>query len=293
MKKIIIIICGIFLTISTYAQRSELGLMLGTSYYLGDLNPSGQFYSPNFAEGLIYRYNLNPHWALKLNALYGTVEASDADFGEIRNLSFKSHILEFSSQIELNFWEYFTGSKSHRFSPYIFAGVAIFNYNPQAIDSAGIWHDLQPLGTEGQGTINYPTKKVYGLTQLSIPFGLGFKFSVSKLICIGAEWGLRKTFVDYIDDVSTAYVDRNILAGEKGKIAGYLADRTTELYYPDPLDPKKIIHRPSNLEGTSRGNSSTTDWYSFAGVTITFKLGYKSRPSCFDKGFNYKDNIYY
>ncbi|NVN94579.1 MAG: outer membrane beta-barrel protein [Bacteroidetes bacterium] len=293
MKKIIIIICGIFLTISTYAQRSELGVMLGTSYYLGDINPSRQFYKPNFAGGLIYRYNLNPHWALKLNALYGTVEASDADFGNIRNLSFKSHILEFSSQIELNFWEYFTGSKSHRFSPYIFAGVAIFNYNPQAIDSAGVWHDLQPLGTEGQGTINYPTKKVYGLTQLSIPFGLGFKFSVSKVICIGAEWGLRKTFVDYIDDVSTTYVDRNVLAGEKGLIAGYLADRTTELFYQDPLNPTKIIHRPSNLEGESRGNSSTTDWYSFAGVTITFKLGYKSRPSCFDKGFNYKENIYY
>jgi len=298
MKKLIIIICGIFLTISTYAQRSELGLMLGTSYYLGDINPSSQFYSPNFAGGLIYRYNLNPHWALKLNALYGTVEASDADFGEIRNLSFKSHILEFSSQIELNFWEYFTGSKSHRFSPYIFAGVAIFNYNPQAIDSAGVWHDLQPLGTEGQGTIETPTRKVYSLTQFAIPFGIGVKFSVSKVICIGAEWGLRKTFADYIDDVSTTYVDRFLLANEKGKIAGYLSDRTPELLYsnptPDPNDPTTfIIHRPAHIKDEQRGNSSTTDWYSFAGITITFKLGYKSRPSCFDKGFNYKENIYY
>ncbi len=254
MKKIIILICGIFLTISTYAQRSEIGVLLGTSYYLGDINPSSQFYSPNFAAGLIYRYNLTPHWALKLNALYGTVEASDADFGDIRNLSFKSHILEFSAQTELNFFQYFTGSKRHRFSPYIFAGVALFTYNPQAMDSIGQWRDLQPLGTEGQGTINYPTKKVYSLTQLSIPFGLGFKFSVSKIICIGAEWGLRKTFVDYIDDVSTTYVDKNLLANEKGQIAGYLSDRTPEL-----IDPLTGLHRQNHLEDESRGTSSTTD----------------------------------
>ncbi|MFZ4398392.1 MAG: DUF6089 family protein [Bacteroidales bacterium] len=294
MKKIIIIICGIFLTISTYAQRSELGLMLGTSYYLGDINPSSQFYKPNIAGGLIYRYNLSPHWAVKFDALYGTVEGSDADFGEIRNLSFKSHILEFSTQIELNFWEYFTGSKSHRFSPYIFAGLAIFNYNPQAVDSVGVWHDLQPLGTEGQGTITYPSRKQYSLTQLAVPFGIGFKYSVSKAICIGLEWGLRKTFADYIDDVSTTYVDRNLLSSEKGLIAGYLSDRTPELLYlVDPNDPLSIAHRPAHLPDEQRGNSSTTDWYSFAGVTITFKLGYKSKPSCFDKGFNYRENIYY
>ncbi len=295
MKKVIIIICGIFLTISTYAQRSELGVMLGTSYYLGDINPSGQFYSPNFAAGLIYRYNLSPHWAIKFDALYGTVEGSDADFGNIRNLSFKSHILEFSSQIELNFWEYFTGSRSHRFSPYIFAGLAVFNYNPQAMDSTGTWHDLQPLGTEGQGTINYPTRKVYSLTQLAIPFGVGFKYSVSKAICVGIEWGLRKTFVDYIDDISTTYADRSLLANEKGFIAGYLSDRTPELFYPDPNNPTDpvLIHRPAHLEDEQRGTSSKDDWYSFAGITITFKLGYKSKPSCFDKGFNYKENIYY
>jgi len=287
MKKVIILICGIFLTISTYAQRSELGVMLGTSYYLGDINPSSQFYNPNFAAGLVYRYNLNPHWALKLNALYGKVEASDADFGELRNLSFKSHVLEFSAQAELNFFQYFTGSKTHRFSPYIFAGIAIFSYNPQAMDSVGVWHDLQPLGTEGQGTIESPSKKVYGLTQLSIPFGIGFKFSVSKMVCIGAEWGIRKTFMDYLDDVSTTYVDKNLLANEKGLIAGDLSDRTPEL-----IDPYTGISLPGHAVGVQRGNSSTTDWYSFAGITITFKLGYKSKPSCFDKGFNYRENIY-
>jgi hypothetical protein len=293
MKKIIILLCGILFSTYSFSQRSEIGGLIGTSYYLGDINTSSQFYKPNIAGGLIYRYNLTPHWALKFNALYGTLEAYDIDFGEIRNLSFKSHIMEFSAQFELNFFQYFTGSKKHRFSPYIFGGVALFNFNPEAYyfnptTLEGKWYDLQPLGTEGQGTVTRSSAKPYSLTQFAIPFGLGVKFSLSKSICLGAEWGLRKTFTDYIDDISTTYMDHAALSAEKGQIAAALADRTPEL-----IDPDTNLPRIPNEDGMSRGNSETTDWYSFAGLTITFKLGYKSKPSCFDKGFNYKDNIYY
>jgi hypothetical protein len=293
MKKVIILFCGILFSIYSYSQRSEIGVLVGTSYYMGDINTSTQFYKPNIAGGIIYRYNLNPHWAMKFNALYGTVEAYDADFGNIRNLSFKSHIMEFSAQVELNFWQYYTGSKKHRFSPYIFGGIALFNFNPQAYyfnktTLVGTWFDLQPLGTEGQGTITKPGKNPYSLTQLSIPFGLGVKFSLSKSICIGAEWGLRRAFTDYIDDISTTYMDNTVLSSEKGQVAAYLADKTPEL-----IDPDTQLNRPLHLDGESRGNSETPDWYSFAGLTITFKLGYKAKPSCFDKGFNYKENIYY
>lgn len=293
MKRIISIVSILLICNLVNAQRSELGILAGTSYYLGDINTSSQFYKPNFAGGIIYRYNLNPHWALKLNAIYGRVEASDADFGNIRNLSFRSDIFEISSQVELNFLGYFTGSKKHRFTPYIFAGIGLFHFNPQAYwvnpaSNEGKWYDLQPLGLEGQGYASYPDRKPYSLTQFSIPFGLGVKYSLSKAICIGAEWGIRKTFTDYIDDISTAYIDRNTLLGEKGTAAVALADRTPELIDPTTLQP--YLH---HLEGESRGNSSTKDWYSFAGVFITFKLGYKAKPSCFDKGFNYKENIYY
>lgn len=293
MKKIIVFLCGVLFSIYTFSQRSEIGGLIGTSFYMGDINTSSLFYKPNIAGGLIYRYNLTPHWALKFDALYGTVEAYDADFGNVRNLSFKSSIMEFSAQIELNFFEYFTGSKKHRFSPYIFGGFAVFNFNPQAyyvnpLTAEGKWYDLQTMGTEGQGTVTRIGSKPYSLTSFSIPFGLGVKFSLSKAICIGAEWGMRKAFTDYIDDISTTYMDHAVLAQEKGQIAAALADRTTEL-----IDPNTLLPRIPNADGISRGNSETTDWYSFAGLTITFKLGYKAKPSCFDKGFNYKDNIYY
>ena len=293
MKKSIVFIIIVIISLSVFSQRSEIGGLFGTSYYMGDINTSKQFYKPNIAGGIIYRYNLDPHWAFKLSALYGTVEGDDKDFNNLRNLSFKSHIMEFSGQIELNFFGYYTGSKKHRFSPYIFTGISLFMFNPQGqlFDSTVMelkWFDLQPLSTEGQGTILKPDREIYSLTQIAIPFGLGVKFSVSKSICIGAEWGLRKTFTDYIDDISTTYVDNSALQAEKGPKASRLADRTPEL-----IDPDTGLNRILNEDGMSRGNSETTDWYSFAGVTITFKIGYKAKPSCFDKGFNYKENIYY
>ncbi len=292
MKKILVVFCLLVIGFSAKSQRSEYGIFLGTSFYMGDINTSKLFYKANPAFGVAYRYNFDPHWAFKLSAIYGTIEAYDSDFGNSRNLSFKSPLMEFSGQIELNFLQYFTGSKSHRFSPFIFTGISLFSFNPQAytIDSSTLvskWYDLQPLGTEGQGLVAYPDRKPYSLTQIAIPFGIGFKYSISKAVCIALEWGIRKTFTDYLDDISATYVDPTTLQAEHGKIAVSLADRTNEL-----IDPNTGTYMPRHVEYESRGNSATKDWYSFAGITVTFKLGYNSKPSCFDKGFNYKDNIY-
>ena len=270
---------------SLSAQRSEVGLMLGSSYYLGDLNYSKHFGLAQPAGGLLYRYNLNPRWALKMNALYGEVTGDDASSsGEnpSRNLSFKSHVLEFSAQMELNFFRYFTGSKKSRFSPYIFGGVSMFSFNPKA-EYDGEWYELQPLGTEGQGTTAYPERKVYSLTQISIPFGLGFKYSMSRNICIGGEWGMRKTFTDYLDDVSTTYADPEVLLAENTEIAMLLGDRSVQVSGEPPIEP-----------GMQRGDTKNKDWYSFAGVFITFKIRGKKNGSCsdFQGGKSYQDYLY-
>jgi len=288
MKRIFFLICLIVLVSSVRAQRSEYGVFVGTSFYMGDINTSKVFYRSDPAFGIIYRYNFNPHWAFKMDAIYGTVEGYDSDFGNTRNLSFKTHIMEFSAQIELNFLQYFTGSKTHRFTPYIFTGLAVFSFNPQAQytdpkTGQTNWYDLHTLSTEGEGLISSPDKQTYSLTQIAIPFGIGFKFSLNKKICLGLEWGMRKTFTDYIDDISTTYVD---MTGQSA-VAKALADRTVEL-----IDPLTGTYRQAHAPGESRGNSATNDWYSFAGLTVTIKLGYKTKPSCFEKGFNYKDNIY-
>ncbi len=282
MKKIFIAIIAFTSFLPLRAQRNEIGLMLGTSYYLGDLNPSKQFLLTKPAGGVIYRYVINRRWAVKINGLFGSIAGNDAvsKFNEKRNLSFKSNIFEISSQVELNFLPYITGNtEKDYFTPYIFAGISVFSFNPKA-DTNGVWFNLQPLGTEGQGTSMYSDRKPYSLMNVSFPFGLGFKYSVGKNVCIGAEWGLRKTTTDYIDDVSTTYADPVILAAENTAIAEILADRS-------------IINVGENVNNTGlqRGNSVTKDWYSFAVafITVKFKTGGKGSCPAYNKHYNFKE----
>lgn len=254
-------------TLGSSAQRNEIGVFMGTSYYLGDLNPSKHFLLCKPAAGIIYRYDFNERWALKISGLYGTVEGDDAvaKFNEERNLSFKSGIFEVSPQLELNFLPYITGNKEENyFSPYIFAGIAVFSFKPKA-EYNGIWYDLKLLSTEGQGTSIENAPKPYSLMNVSFPFGLGFKYSVGKNICIGAEWGLRKTVTDYLDDVSTTYADIDVLTMEKGPTSAALSDRSDDY---------------GNNTGLQRGNSGTKDWYAFAGGFITFKFNTGGDGTC-------------
>ncbi|HRY32407.1 MAG TPA: DUF6089 family protein [Bacteroidales bacterium] len=274
MKKLLITyILTCLLALTAFAQRTEVGVFAGGSYYLGDLNPDKQFGNTSPAFGLVYRYNLSTRWALKMNGIYGTLRGDDASssgWNKQRNLSFRSHILDFSGQIELNFFPYFTGSSKYNFSPYIFTGFSIFSFNPKA-KYKGEWVELQPLGTEGQGTTAYPGRKTYGLTQLAFPFGVGFKISVSKHVCLGLEWSYRKTFTDYIDDVSTTYPDPVQLAAEKGELTAALSNRSIDIPGEPPIEA-----------GMQRGNANTKDWYSFAGVTLTIKINSSKEKGCRD-----------
>lgn len=265
MRKAFIIILTLLNVSAIYAQRNEIGPFIGASYYLGDLNPSKHFMLSRPAAGLIYRYNFDHRWALKMSGLYGSVAGDDskARFNQARNLSFKSPVAELSSQLELNFLPYLTGNTDKEyFTPYIFGGISVFRFNPKA-SYDGHWYKLQPLGTEGQGTSLYGTKP-YSLVNISFPFGFGFKYSVGKYVCIGTEWGLRKTTTDYLDDVSKTYSDPKVLSTQNNSIAIILADRSGK----------------ENNTGMQRGNSGTKDWYSFAGAFITFKFKTGGKESC-------------
>jgi hypothetical protein len=162
--------------------------------------------------------------------------------------------MELSGQVEFNFLPYETGNPLYSWTPFIFAGVSLFHYNPKAEASDGQWYELQELGTEGQGTTAFPTRKKYALTQLSIPFGGGMKIAVNPNFNIIFEYGLRKVFTDYLDDVSTTYVG---LPVEFDPITIELSDRS--------LDGPK-------LAGEERGISTNNDWYSFSGITLSFTL---------------------
>lgn len=265
MRKLAVIIAVCIIPVISYSQKSELGIMLGAMYYIGDLNPSRQFAMAMPGAGVVYRYNFNFRWSVKANALFGFVRADDRITNpskKERNLSFKSPLFEFSPQVELNFFRFQTGHKKYKFSPYLFGGICLFYFNPQAKYSDK-WYNLQPLGTEGQGTTQYPDRKPYSLVSFGVPFGLGIKYSPAKNFNIGIEWGMRKTFTDYLDDVSKTYVDPDILRSQKSEIAAELSDRS------------EVKHLP----GSQRGNSKNKDWYSFASLNISFKIDFADK-SC-------------
>lgn len=302
MKKLIPFLLIAFMALGSSAQRHhEFGLFGGVSYYMGELNPSMHFKSPHPAYGLVYRYDINPHWSFKLSGIYGTLEGDDAsnpdDSRRNYKLSFESPVTDISAQMELNFFKYVIGSDNHRFSPFMFAGVSVFRFNPRAY-FAGNWYELQPLGTEGQGTTAYPDRKPYSLTSVAVPFGLGFKFSVSDNFAMAFEWGMRMSFTDYIDDISTTFADPYVLATENTGIAMVLGNRSME------TDPHSYGEAPG-YEGydkesiaalwtdKQRGNPDNNDWYSFAGVTLTFKIRPPKQKTCPAYDTYYKFREYY
>jgi hypothetical protein len=247
-----------------FKTYSELGLFGGVSYYMGDLNPGKPFFMPSFAGGLVFKHNYNARWAWRISATYGHVQADDSR-SEVpaqiqRNLSFRSQVIEFSPMLEFNFFPYEVGNINRPATPYLFGGFALFRFNPKA-EFQGDWVALQPLGTEGQGTTAFPDRKEYSLINATFPFGMGFKFHTGRL-AVSIEWGLRRTFTDYLDDVSTTYVDPDLLFATNGVLAALIADRSV-------VNPGEIN------TGRQRGNPSNNDWYSFAGVTLSYKLSRK------------------
>jgi hypothetical protein len=264
---IILVIFSVFISTNLSSQYTEVGVFVGVSNYHGDLTPKNlevSSYAPAF--GAFGRYNFNGHLAAKVHFYKGVLQGSDfhaqVTKGErARNLSFRTDIYELGAQFEYNFLDFKVAIKDHITTPYIFAGVAGFYYNPQA-EINGQWFDLRPLSTEGQG-LEGSSAQPYQKFSIAIPMGLGVKFNINHVTNIGLEFGMRKTFTDYIDDVSTTYPDLNVLASEVGDFAAALSYRAPE-YNPDaPADP----------QGTSRGDATDKDWYFFGGVTFSVNIG--------------------
>ena len=224
----------------------------------------------------LYKYSLG----LRLEANFGKVSSADSilknvKMGDIararynRNLSFRSNITEVALVAELHplfafiDWTAKDGEPP-RFSPYVMAGISYFSFNPQA-KLNGNWIDLQPLRTEGQGFAEYPDRKPYKLNALGIPVGGGVKYELSPMINIRAEFMYRATNTDYLDDVSTRYIDKavfaNYFSGNKLVNAVLLSDRQRGEYLPQSLPGKK------------RGNIKDKDNYFSANLKIGIALG--------------------
>ena len=257
-----------------YKENTEVGSFGGVSYYLGDLNNSHFNNSiPNF--GLIVRKNIDRRISYKGSFMLVNIAADDRnssdEFASQRGLHFSnnmfeengSSIYELSGQFEFNFLPYELGNPLYKWTPFLYSGLSLFNFNPKAENKNGEWISLQPLGTEGQGTTQFPDRKKYSLIQFAIPIGGGVKFAVSEHFNIILEYGIRKTFTDYLDDVSTTYAGENPNSTNPYPIGMSL--EAQEMSDPVPTSEKHTL-------GEERGDPNKNDWYSFAGITLSFKI---------------------
>ena len=250
-----------------FAQTAEVGLFGGISYYIGDLNPGIHFLASKPAYGVVARVNLDSRWTVKANAYRGNIKGDD-NIGRTkveRGLKFESKITDISFSAEFNFFDYFTGSRKNILTPYIFGGIGMVIFNPMA---DGV--ELKSIGTEGQN-VGFDGRKPYNLVAFSIPFGIGLKYSLNKRFALTAEWGMRKSFTDYLDDVSTTY---------------YLDGSQI-----DTSDPEEILSDPTlqHQAMDERGNPTTKDWYNFTGVTLTYKFRLYNKHKCPNKFGREKD----
>ena len=268
MKKVVFqfsFLCCLFHSVT--AQVKEFGLFAGGAYYFGELNRT-HFSQADYSIGGIFKHDFpNDRISLRFQLLFNQVKADDFKSDNVqqlnRNLSFKSSVIEFGPVLEIDFFKFHPGqnnpSKSAFGTPYFLGGINIMRMNPKTLHN-GVWIELQPLGTEGQGT-PLSTQKKYSFNQIVIPFGIGIKVNLSHHSSFSMEYGFRKTFTDYLDDVSGLYPNLEDLERESSKLARELSDRA--------LTPKGVNQSSYGLQ---RGNPADKDWYSVFGFSITYEF---------------------
>lgn len=249
--KILIFILFLVIPPSYWSQNftDEFAIMGGGSYYMGDLNPYIHLNNYNYNFGGIFRRTLNnKQIVLRAHIMYGKVSANSST----SNLSFRSTILEIGPAIEINFMPFVIGEKKKfKGTPYLFGGMTYFKMNPQT-NNDGDWVSLQTLGTEGQGSSQNPNKQ-YKSQQISLPIGLGLKINLSKRFALNFEYGIRKTFTDYLDDVSGTYVNLDLLESENGQLSSELS-------------------KSYGVNGLQRGNPQNKDWYAIYGAMLSYRI---------------------
>jgi hypothetical protein len=222
------------------------GYMMGGSNYQGELQPEYfTFRGMRFATGISGMYAFNPYVAVSSELMAGFLGVRDPY--PQRNLNFSSHLFELTAGLRINLFY----SREFVFNPYVTGGPSLFHVNPFTYDQAGAKYFLYPLSTEGQGLDAYPDRPANRKLNYALNGGGGIELRVSKKIRMDVEVTFRKSFTDYIDDVSSYYPDEQILLAARGPKAVELSYRADEL-------PGYPIEFPSGLP---RGRPGTDDWY--------------------------------
>ena len=237
-------------------NKKEFRFSFGLTQFLGDLggdDAAGTDYSlkdydkqaMSFSGMIGYRYRFANFFATTTSLSVGMLKGSDewvdegnsiGQFRKIRNLNFRSPIIDLSQRIDIMLYMYekvgkrysirgIKGFNNRNEQVYIFGGIGVLGFMPQG-QLDGRWYNLKPLSTEGQGLVGGPAK--YSSFALTAPMGFGFRVSISREWRFGVEASYTKVFSDYVDDVAGVYYDKGMIASQKGEIAAAISDKSFE-----------------------------------------------------------------
>ena len=288
-----------------YSQRwtkrrryNTVGVNVNAMNYFGETAPDASFTSLRLAStrpniGVTFERKFTPRISARGGLSWGRIYGDDtqsAPRGERedlprfkRNLNFRNDIKELSAVAVFDLYENRRSySRRRNISPYGFAGLAVFHHNPKAYYNGGNglasgYYALQPLGTEGQfvkdrEAKNYP--KPYSRIQIALPVGLGVRYKLDRYWDIGFEVCWRKTFTDYLDDVSSNYADKADLLEAGGREAAILSDRSGDAGFTPVQSDANGFQNLNGFgrKGDQRGDVSDKDWYISTGFTLNYIL---------------------
>ncbi len=280
--------------------KIEIGLGIGPMFFLGDLGGNKgvgkstwlkdvSFPLTKLSKG-IYANIYPTEWlGFRVSLNQGRVDGYDSlikDHGgderlrKMRNLQFQSQILEAYAAMEIYptvFFEKYDGLQG-KFRPYGLVGIGMFHFNPKgkyyAPDGTAKWVDLQPLRLEGQGMAEYPDRRPYSLNQMEVPLGVGFKYYIKENMYVGLEVLHRQTFTDYVDDVSTTYIDNSLFSRY---LTADQAAMANQLYYRQDFVPNSSqTRRPADAQ---RGDVTQNDAFFTSVLRFGWRLNDANSPN--------------
>ena len=228
MKKILLaFVFTTFLITAVDAQRWKLrryeGILgFGTTNVFGDIGGTADQSNlfglkdieidqtrPSFYAGI--RYKIEEDMAVKLNIVYGIGSGSDdGSKNEHRELSFKTTLIESSVQYEYYFLKEDRRLKSSavfnrrgminnyaKIAAYAFGGLGGIYFNPSL------------EGPPSQLAHEWHIVDGYSKFNLTLPVGLGLKYTIDDQISLGFELGGRYTLSDYLEGFSTTFSKNN------------------------------------------------------------------------------------
>ncbi len=250
-------------------QYNSVGVSLTAMNYFGDITPTPSIPSLRFGAtrwnfGATLTHRFTPRISARAGLTYGRITGDDskaadsndpdAKFRYNRNMNFRNDLVELSA---VGIFDLIpnrnTYIKRPDLVPYVLAGIAGFVGNPKGEDANGNIVALQPLKTEGVA---------YNRVGIALPFGGGARYKVNKSFDVGFEIIFRKTFSDYLDDVSTNYV-----AGR-----GQLGTSAAQYFGWDITRNEPNTWNRENQSGYQRGKDDEDDWYVTAGFTVNYIL---------------------